>query len=116
MQFKLFPTGSDLNRNLHAPKTNVGGSSTQRLVDLCRHVGADTYITGLGALKYLEHEQFETSRILVRYMDYQRMPYPQMFGDFTPYVSILDALANCGSRAQELICSESIYWRLINVK
>ena len=97
-------------------KIDVGGSSTQRLVDLCRYVGADVYVTGLGALKYLDHEQFEANNISVRYMDYKLTPYPQMFGDFTPYVSILDAIANCGDRVRELVCSESTYWRDFRVK
>ena len=97
-------------------KIDVGGSSTQRLVDLCRYVGADVYVTGLGALKYLDHDQFEANSISVRYMDYKLTPYPQMFGDFKPYVSILDAIANCGDRVRELVCSESTYWGDFRVK
>lgn len=98
-------------RYLCSSDTGVGDSGTQRLVDLCEYVGADVYVTGLGALKYLDHELFEVSDISVRYMDYELTSYPQMFGDFTPYVSILDAIANCGARVRELVCSESTYWR-----
>lgn len=96
--------------------TNVGGSSTQRLVDLCKYAGADVYVTGLGGLKYLDHELFEASGISVRYMDYRLTPYTQMFGDFTPYVSILDAIANTGNGARELLSSESVSWRDLSVK
>lgn len=94
----------------------IQGASTQRLVELCRHCGADTYITGLGALNYLDHSQFESNRISVRYMTYERKIYPQLHGEFTPYVSILDAIANCGHGASELICSKSTYWKEYNVK
>ena len=101
---------------MRSSEIDVGGSRTQRLVDLCRYVGTDIYVTGLGALKYLDHEQFEANSISVRYMDYKLTPYLQLFGDFTPYVSILDAIANCGKHARELVCSESTYWRDFHVK
>ncbi len=98
-------------RLLRSSSSGVGGSSTQRLVDLCNLVDADTYVTGLGALNYLEHEKFEENGISVRYMDYKKKSYVQQYGEFTPYVSIIDAIANCGDQVRDLICSQSIYWR-----
>ncbi len=92
-------------------QSNVGGASTQRLVDLCVAAGADTYVTGHGALNYLEYDKFETRGIAVRYMDYKRTPYPQLHGEFTPYVSILDAIANVGTAARDLVASPSVPWR-----
>lgn len=94
----------------------IGGSSTLRLVNICRHLGADSYVTGLGALNYLDYSQFEDRGISVRYMDYMKVKYPQLHGEFTPYVSILDAVANCGSGASKLICSTSTYWKEFNVE
>jgi len=93
----------------------VAGASTERLVALCEAVNCDVYVTGHGALKYLNHQQFEDKGISVRYMDYKKAPYEQGPGEFTPYVSILDAIANCGERARDLLCSEAIYWRDFNV-
>jgi WbqC-like protein len=92
-------------------ESGIGGSSTQRLVDLCASASADTYVTGLGALKYLEHERFEERGITVRYMDYKLTPYPQQHGEFTPYVSIIDAIANVGERARDLVASPAVHWR-----
>ena len=89
----------------------IGGRSTQRLVDICRHFGATAYVTGLGALKYLEYDLFEAHGIQVRYMDYRKQPYPQLYGEFTPYVTILDPIANCGREASAVLRSESIYWK-----
>ena len=93
----------------------IRGASTQRLVELCRHFSADTYVTGLGALNYLDYSKFESNGISVRYMTYEKRVYPQLYGEFTPYVSIFDAIANCGDRTSELICSGSIYWKEYNV-
>jgi hypothetical protein len=89
----------------------IYGKSTQRLVNICNQFQAKSYITGLGALNYIEYDQFEDIGIDVRYMNYRKLPYQQLHGEFTPYVTILDAIANCGEDVQELICSNSIYWK-----
>ena len=102
-------------RFMRSSEMGVEGASTQRLVDLCKLVNCDTYVTGHGALKYLDHQKFEEVGISVRYMDYKKTPYPQRHGEFTPFVSILDAIANCGERTRELLCSDTIYWRNFNV-
>jgi len=90
---------------------NIGGSSSQRLHDLAQSIGANVYITGHGARNYLNHELFERSGITVQYMKYKKVPYPQLHGEFTPYVTGLDLLANCGPEGNSVICSGAIDWK-----
>lgn len=87
------------------------GKSSQRLLDLTLEVGGSIYITGHGALKYLDHELFERSAVRVEYIDYQKRPYAQLHGAFLPYVSALDLAANCGQDGAVAICSKSLFWR-----
>src|SRR6266480_1228632 len=75
-------------RFMRSSTMGVEGASTERLVALCEAADCDVYVTGHGALNYLNHQQFEDRNILVRYMDYRRVPYEQGHGEFTPYVSI----------------------------
>jgi hypothetical protein len=91
--------------------SEIAGASSQRLVDLCAAVGADAYVTGHGALNYLEYEKFEARGIEVRYIDYQLAKYPQRHGEFTPYVSILDPIANVGEAARDILVSPALPWR-----
>jgi hypothetical protein len=102
---------TDKTQFLCSRDIGVGGSSSQRLHDICIALGASEYVTGHGAKNYLDHQIFEKSEIRVQYMDYQLTPYPQLQGDFTPYVSGLDLVANCGKKGVEKILSQSIYWR-----
>jgi hypothetical protein len=44
-------------------------------------------------------------------MDYRLDPYPQLHGDFTPYVSALDLIANCGVSGRDRIRSGTLYWK-----
>ena len=89
----------------------IPGKSSQRLFDICRNQQATTYVTGHGAKNYLDHEMFEHAGITVEYMDYLRLPYPQLHGAFTPYVSSLDLIANCGQDGLRYISSGARHWR-----
>lgn len=84
---------------LRASNLNIPSHKTQRIVDICRHLGASIYYSGLGGLNYIEHEKFDEHNIEVRYMNYSCREYSQFYGDFTPYVSILDMIAHCGKNA-----------------
>lgn len=89
----------------------IQGTGTQRLIDICRHFEASEYITGHGARNYLDHQAFEDNNIKVSYMDYGLRPYEQLHGEFTPYVTILDAIANLGETARELLTCKTVDWR-----
>ena len=90
-------------------KINDEGSA--RVLAICHALGAERYITGHGARDYLDHESFEASGIRVEYMNYEKRPYPQLHGDFTPYVTALDLVANCGRPGREVVASGTVYWK-----
>lgn len=94
------------SRNLDVP-----GESTSRVVDICLQLGADRYLTGHGARHYLDHARFESSGIGVFYVGYGLTPYPQQHGPFTPYVTSLDLVANCGKGGTSCITGQPIPWR-----
>lgn len=96
---------------INSADIGVSGASSQRLRDLCLALKADVYITGHGAKNYLDHEMFEQSKIKVEYMEYRCKPYLQQHGEYTPYVTALDLVANCGNKGLDYIRSESVYWR-----
>ena len=98
-------------RFLDIRELDVGGSSSQRVLDTVLALGGDTYTTGHGARNYLDHELFEAANVRVNYMDYRKTPYPQMHGEFTPFVSILDLIANTGGESRNCINSETIFWK-----
>jgi len=94
-----------------AATLGIGGSSSERVLDIIKRLNGQTYITGHGAARYLDHEGFERAGVQVQYMDYQARPYPQSHGAFTPYVSSLDLVAHCGRKGIDWIASGSMGWR-----
>lgn len=89
----------------------IGGSGSDRVLNIVKALGGDEYITGNGARNYLDHERFEDEGVRVSYMNYEMRPYPQQHGTFTPYVSGLDLLSNCGQAGQSCISSKATYWK-----
>lgn len=89
----------------------IEGISSRRLHDLVKFLDGTIYITGHGARNYLDHMLFERSGIAVRYMRYQCIPYPQLHGEFTPYVTALDLVANCGRDGVHVIRSSTVDWK-----
>lgn len=76
---------------------SLGEGKTERLVDLCRQAGAGEYVSGPSAKSYIQKDLFDEAGINLSWFDYTGYPeYPQLWGDFTHGVSILDLLFNCG--------------------
>ena len=99
----IFTRSSDLG---------VPGASTERLVQISSHYRASQYITGHGALNYLDHGRFEQIGTDVRYMRYATTQWLQQDSGFTPYVSILDLLASVPfDTAQTHFLSGTKSWR-----
>ena len=94
-----------------ASKLGIEGSSSERVYQIVKYLNGTHYITGHGAKNYLDHSLFENNGIRVEYMNYLRLPYPQQFSEFNPYVSILDLIANTGKQGKEYIKSSTIYWK-----
>ena len=83
----------------------VAGKS-ERLVDLCKKVGADEYISGPAAKDYLQTDLFEMEKIKVSWMDYGGYAeYRQLYPPFEHGVSILDLIFNEGPEATRFLKS-----------
>jgi hypothetical protein len=82
----------------------VGGKATERLINTCKAVGADTYVSGSGGKNYIDSRLFENGGIKLVYQEYAPVPYRQRFTSaFVPDLSIVDMLFNLGPYASRLI-------------
>ena len=89
----------------------IRGSSWQRVLDLVKAVGGTRYLTGHGAVAYLNHEAFEQAGVDVEYMSYSKTTWPRGSAMPNPYISILDAIAWMGERASGALHPRSLSWR-----
>ena len=86
---------SDLNK--------VEQGRNERLVEICHILGATEYISGFGAKKYNDPQVFKTRSIHLTYSEFVHPVYDQLQHLFTPGLSIIDALFNCGKETTQLL-------------
>jgi hypothetical protein len=96
---------------LKSSELGIAGKSTERLVNICKELNANIYVTAHGALNYLDYDLFEKNKIEVRYINYRFKPWNQQFGDWIQYVTSLDLIAAAGENSIEHLDSTTIYWR-----
>lgn len=76
--------------------------STERIIEICKKLNADTYLSGAGGKDYLDEERFRQENIKMEYQHYDHPSYPQAFGDeFVSYLSAIDLLFNQGEKSAD---------------
>jgi hypothetical protein len=79
---------------------HLGEGKTERIADLCLQAGGTEYVSGPAAKEYIEESVFAEQGIKLTWFDYDGYPdYPQLWGEFTHQVTILDLLFNCGKES-----------------
>ena len=81
------------------------GEKSDRVLDLCKKMKADVFIFGKDGETYAKVEDFENSDIKIVFQNYKHPEYPQIHGEFIPYMSVIDLLFNCGSKSLEILTS-----------
>ena len=83
-------------RFVRASDLPVAGTGPRLLLDICKYLGARTYLSGAFGRTYLDVTQFAAEGVEVRFHEYRYPVYPQRFGQFVPWLSYLDMLFNVG--------------------
>lgn len=76
---------------------NVEGEGNEKLVNLCKKLGATKFIVKPGTEHYHPKEFFKNHRIEFNYFTFKFKPYCQLYRKFIAGLSILDYVMNCGS-------------------
>ena len=84
------------------------GAKTDLVIDICRKIGATTYLSSDGEAAYIEPEKFAAAGLEHRYLGWAPTPYPQLHGPFVPGLSAVDILFNCGPKSLDAIMGKGI--------
>lgn len=86
---------------LLSSELGIEESSTKRIVDICKAVGATAYLSGRGGAKYQDEQMFYDNHIELRYSNFVQKSYKQLWGEFTGGLSVVDYIFNCGYDIKE---------------
>jgi hypothetical protein len=84
----------------------VTGKGTELIINTCKHLKADTYMTFPIVEKHLDLPLLSQSGIRIEFSSFHPPVYPQLWGDFIYNLSTLDMLLNCGKKSAEIILSK----------
>jgi hypothetical protein len=93
---------------VRSSELDVEGARGELILDICRAVGADTLLAGLGGSRgYLDVEAFARAGVRVEFQQFRHPQYRQCGAQpFLPGLSAVDALFNCGPASRAMLHAE----------
>jgi len=79
------------------------GKKTDRVLSVLSSLKADEYISTEGTKVYLETDKFIRKGIKLYWYEFKHPVYPQINGEFVPYLSTVDLLFNTGEGSLDYI-------------
>jgi hypothetical protein len=76
---------------------------SERLVEICRRLGASRYLAQSAAKKYLDESAFHQAGIEIEYFTPPAPVYPQLWGNFIGHLSTFDLVFNCGPKSHDIL-------------
>lgn len=91
---KIWGIRTPLLRSSHL---KAEGAKADLLADICQKLGAKKYLSAPGSKPYIdESSAFESKNIEVVYHQYLHPSYRQLWGEFMPYMAMIDLIFNEG--------------------
>ncbi|MDO8667844.1 MAG: WbqC family protein [bacterium] len=78
---------------------NINGRKNEMIINMCKELKADTFLSGPGGRQYIKEDKFKINRIDHKFSDFTHPVYHQQFEPFIPNLSIIDFLFNCGGQS-----------------
>jgi hypothetical protein len=84
------------------------GKASDKILNICRAVGAETYLSGISGKDYLKLEDFDRAGIKVEFQEFHHPVYKQMHDPFIPCMSVIDLLCNHGDQSLDIIFGKNV--------
>jgi hypothetical protein len=91
---------------VRASTLGLTGQKTDRIIDMCKKVGAKLYLSGSGgSTDYLDAAAMQRAGIGLMWQKFHHPTYPQRYGKvgFVSHLAFIDLLLNCGPESREIL-------------
>lgn len=101
---RFFLEKLDIKKEIQLASTlNVSGDKGDLIFNICKAVGAETYISGISGKEYLDLKLFHDAGINVAFQEFHHPIYKQLYEPFIPCMSVIDLLFNHGDKSLDII-------------
>jgi len=107
LSFGLDSLGIDVDM-VTASNYDFKGVKSDLVLDMCVALNASDYIFGAQGANYANVDSFLDADVNPYFQNYSHPVYPQLHGEFEPYMSIIDLLFNVGPRSMKVLMSGNI--------
>ena len=80
-----------------------GLERTEKVTNLCKKIGITHLYDAKGAQDFLDVALFQKEGIKLTFQDFRHPEYSQQWGEFVPYLSVIDLLFNEGDESLSII-------------
>ncbi len=88
---------------------NIESKKQDLIVELCRKTESNGFVFGALGKNYAYESLFKENNISICFQEYKHPFYQQLWGEFSPYMGIIDALFNLGAeRTKEIIFEDNV--------
>ena len=100
---KELEINTELKYSSNLVDNNVSGG--EKIFKILEELDATDYVTGSGpgSMRYINEDEFKNKGINLHWQFYEHPKYEQLYGDFIPYLSVIDLLFNYGTDSKEII-------------
>jgi len=90
-------------KTVRCSEAAVEGKAAGYVIDMCKKLQADTYLSGIHGKDYLDESLFLKENIKLVYQEWSQPVYKQQFEGFVPELSVVDLLFNCGPDSLQIL-------------
>lgn len=102
-ELKILPATKKLS------ELSIDAKKQDLILDMCKATNSNAFVFGALGKNYADKNLFDENGISIYFQEYKHPVYPQLWGDFVPYMGVIDALFNLGpERSREIIFEGNI--------
>ena len=96
-------------KTIFSSELEIESTGSKKLLDICKSLNSDTYISGELGSDYLDLEIFKNENITVKFEKFEHPQYSQKYSKFIPNMSIIDLLFNEGEKSIDILKKSKNY-------
>jgi len=94
-------------KTIKSSDLKMNSSGSEKLLEICKHFDAKTYLSGASGHNYLDEKIFQDEGIEVIYENFISEKYNQIHGKFIPNLAFIDLLFNEGENSKNILLSST---------